>query len=75
MKVEEGKEWEYTTSGAFRFESVRDEKAARGGILLKSTRFFADSESGVQKILRVEQFAIVGLWVSESNNKAIALMT
>lgn len=53
LKAEEGKEWDYITPGAFRFEYVRNEKAARGGFLLKSTRVFADSGSVVQKMLRV----------------------
>lgn len=63
VKVEEGKEWDYITPGASRFEYVRDEKAARGGILLKSTRIFADSGSVVQKTLRVGQLKPEGLVV------------
>ena len=55
VKVQEGKGWDCVTSGAFRFEYVRDEKAARGGGLLKSTRMFVDSGLVVQKMLRVGQ--------------------
>ena len=46
---EEGEEWDCVTPGAFRFEYVRDEKAARGGILLKSTRIFADRDRSFRR--------------------------
>ena len=55
VRDREGREWDCVTPGAFRFEYVRDQKAARGGISLKSARIFADSGSVVQKMLRVGQ--------------------
>ena len=48
-----GKGWDCVTPGAFHFVYVRDEKAAHGGILLKSTRIFADSGPALLKMLKV----------------------
>lgn len=51
----EGRGWDCVTPGAFHFVYVKNEKAAHGGILLKSTRIFADSGPGLMKMLEVGQ--------------------
>ena len=43
VKDAAGKEWHCVTPASFHFEFVKDEKAARAGLVLKSGRMFADS--------------------------------
>ncbi|KAL8721915.1 MAG: hypothetical protein Q9225_001511 [Loekoesia sp. 1 TL-2023] len=53
VKDASGKEWDVVTPGAFRFQFVRDPKAAHDGLLLKGTTIFADSGPAITLMLRL----------------------
>ncbi|MCJ1460821.1 hypothetical protein MMC28_011203 [Mycoblastus sanguinarius] len=52
VKDGSGREWDHVTPGAFHFEYVKDSKAKHQGILLKSSRIFADSGPALMLMLK-----------------------
>ena len=63
VKDASGKEWDICNPSVFHFEYVKDSKAKHDGVLLKSTRIFADSGPALMLMMKRGQLkpADIGL--------------